>query len=109
MPWVCTPRAPLSALGLPTPPHRHHVGHGFRRALRHWGASHTAAAVSWHCVWIAPALAGAGGAAYGVGRWLSGIGGAVVGAAPGVVPVPEPSCALVLLLGVAVLAWVRRA
>lgn len=117
MPWVCTPTGLPAATpvlhALPVPFIRHTVGHGFWRTLRHWGAPPVVAMVSWHCLWVGPAAAGAGGAAYGIGRWLSGIGGGVAGGAVGalapggVVAVPEPSSLAVLALGVAVPALVR--
>lgn len=116
MPWVCTPTglptvAPTHALPLPTV-HRG-IGHGFRRTLRHWGASHGASVVAWHCVWIAPAVGGAGGVAYGVGRWLSGIGGGVAGGAVGalapgaVVSVPEPWGLPAFIMATLLLVWIR--
>jgi hypothetical protein len=114
MPYVCTPTSlPAPAVhALPVPPVHHGIGHGFRAHLMRRGWSHANAVITWHCVWVAPAL-GAGGAAYGVGRWLSGVGGGVAGGALGalgggaVVAVPEPST-LILALGVAVLAAIHR-
>jgi hypothetical protein len=101
MPFVCFPTR-IAPSGLPTPPHHHRVGHSIRRVLRHWGAP----ASAWHCVWVAPAIVGAGGVAWGVGRVWGATGAPL--AAGAVVTVPEVSSLWLLGVGLVVLGWVRR-